>query len=307
MKKTLLVTGGSGFIGRNIKEQLSTYYDILAPTHHELDLVSQESIEKYYADHNVDCVINCANIGGSRKHYAVPNVVEQNVKIFYNLTMYGDQEWMIHLGSGAEYDKSQSLHKVNETEIEFGLPKDDYGISKYIISKLAMEERCTILRLFGVFGKYEDYEYKFISNAIVKNLIGLPITINQNVIFDWLYINDLVRSLPYFIEFKQGYKSYNITPTVSTDLITIANIINNLSETPSKIIVKNDGLNNEYTGNNSRFLSKCGDFEFTPIETAISELMDYYKMILPSIDKKSIKRDRYSKRCKTIQTNVGVK
>ena len=71
---------------------------------------------------------------------------------------------------------------------------NDYGFSKYLISQyIEKSDNCVCLRLFGVFGKYEDYEYKFISNAIVKNLLQMPIRIRQNVYFDWLYINDLMK------------------------------------------------------------------------------------------------------------------
>ena len=47
------------------------------------------------------------------------------------------------------------------------------------------------LRLFGVFGRHEDYAIRFISNAICKTLFDLPITLRQNRTFSYLYVDDL--------------------------------------------------------------------------------------------------------------------
>lgn len=302
MKKTLLITGGNGFIGRNIKEQLYPKYNILAPSHSEIDLLTGSEVKRYFKNHDIDYVVNCANVGGNRKCQDT-DIVKKNVKMYLNLTTYGNFERIIQLGSGAEYDKSRSLNKISEYQFGEFIPNDDYGFSKYLISRcIGNREDAIGLRLFGVFGKYEDYEYKFISNAIVKNIIGLPIKINQNAVFDWIYIDDLIKLLEDFIIQSPPYKFYNITPTTSYDIITIANIINNISETKSKIIIENKGKNNEYTGNNERLLERYGGhFKFTPIETAIKTMFKYYQHILPSINTKKIKKDKYFDNC-TVRT-----
>lgn len=300
MKKTVLVTGGNGFIGRNIKEQLCSKYNILAPTHSELDLLSGSEVKTYFKEHNIDCVINGANVGGNRK-CCDTDTIKKNLKIYLNLTTYGDFEQIIQLGSGAEYDKSRSLNKISEYQFGEYIPSDDYGFSKYLISRcIGNREDAIGLRLFGIFGKYEDYEYKFISNAIIKNLIGLPIRINQNVVFDWLYINDFVRLLEDFIIQTPPYRFYNITPAKSYDLLTIANIINDTSNIKSKITIDHKGVNREYTGNNDRLLERYnGKFVFTSMEQSIKELMVYYQSILSTINTKKIKKDKYFDKCIT--------
>jgi len=298
MKKTLLITGGNGFIGRNIREQLCTRYNILAPSHSELDLLSSLEVKTYFKEHNIDYVINGANVGGSRKCNEV-DIVKKNIKMYLNLTTYGNFERIIQLGSGAEYDKTRPLHKISEYQFGEYIPADDYGFSKYLISRcISNREDAIGLRLFGIFGKYEDYEYKFISNAIVKNLLGLPIQINQNVVFDWLYVNDFIRLLEDFIIQTPPYRFYNVTATLSYDIVTIANIINKISSNKSKIIVEHKGKNYEYSGNNDRLLERYnGTFKFTPIEIAIKELIIYYQSILPNINPKKIMRDKYYDSC----------
>lgn len=298
MKKTLLITGGNGFIGRNIKEQLYARYNILAPSHSELDLLSGSKVKTYFKENNIDYVINGANVGGSRKCREI-DIVKKNIKMYLNLTTYGNFDRIIQLGSGAEYDKTRPLNKISEYQFGEYIPTDDYGFSKYMISRcISNREDAIGLRLFGIFGKYEDYEYKFISNAIVKNLLNLPIHINQNVVFDWLYINDFIKLLEDFIIQTPPYRFYNVTSTVSYDLLTIANIINEISPNKSKIIVEHKGKNNEYTGNNIRLMERYNNtFKFTPIENSIEELIRYYQSILPDINQKKIIKDKYYGNC----------
>lgn len=299
IKKTIFVTGARGFIGRNITEFFRDTATIIAPSHPQLDLLSQDAVNKFFREHEIDYVIHCANIGGNRKYSGSMDIVEKNMRIFFNLvenSRYFNK--FIHFGSGAEYDKSRPLSQINETSFGEFIPIDDYGFSKYSISKfIEKSENIVCLRLFGVFGKYEDFEYKFISNAILKNLLQLPIRIRQNVFFDWLYINDLMRIIPYFFDHEPRDKIFNITPGKPLDLITIGHLINSCSKFTSEIIVDTPELNNEYSGDNSRLLAQIGNFQFTPMPEAISELMEYYCSILPQVDSDAIIKDEYAKYC----------
>jgi GDP-L-fucose synthase len=275
MNKTILVTGGTGFIGRNIVEHFGSSATVLSPTHRQLDLLSQETVNKYFQEHEIDYVIHCANIGGSRKDTHIQDIIQTNVRMYFNLAENSHRfKRLINFGSGAEYDKRQHLSKVKEIDLGKSIPIDDYGFSKFLISKcLENYENHVCLRLFGVFGKYEDVETRFISNTILKNILGLPININQNVVFDYLYVNDLMTILPYFLEDELKYKTYNITPGKSIDLISITRMIN----PQAQLILRKKDLNHEYTGDNSRLLEQIGDRPFTPISRAISELTDFYK------------------------------
>ena len=149
-----------------------------------------------------------------------------------------------------------------------------------------------------MFGKYEDYDFKFISNAIVKNLLKLPIVINQNVKFDYMYINDCVKIVEKFIANAPKHNIYNLTTGSKIDLVTIAKKINSISDFKSEVIVKNPGLGIEYSGSNSR-LQKEIDFRFTPFDNALKELFKYYSSVLSDIDRKAIEKDEYMKYCKT--------
>ena len=220
--------------------------------------------------------------------------------MFFNLAAaLNSERRMISLGTGAEYGHRYYQPKMREDYFGTHIPEDAYGFSKYVCAKYIENSNNIInLRLFGVFGMYEDYEFKFISNSIVKNLLNLPIEICQNVYFDYLYIEDLVRIIECFITNEPSAKVYNVTPSDSIDLLTIVNIINRISGTPSAVKVLNEGLNTEYSGDNARLTNELGEKIFTPYEDAIKELYEWYKFNIDKIDRQVIEKDECIKKCR---------
>ncbi|MBU2703211.1 GDP-L-fucose synthase [Sporomusaceae bacterium BoRhaA] len=298
----VLITGAGGFVGRNLEEYFSGKHEIFAATHADLDLLDDSAVKNYIEENQIEFIIHCASYGGSRKsNYDEKNdnVVEQNLRMFFNLERCLTPNMrMVYLGSGAEYDRLHWSHKMSEEYFDTYVPADSYGYAKYLISKyIEQTDNIVCLRIFGLFGKYEDYRFKFISNAIVKNLLKMPITINQNVVFDYLYIGDFVKLVKYMIGNKPKEKHYNITPTQSIDLVTIAEIINEISDFKSKIIVLYEGMNREYSGDNNKLLSEVGNFQFTEYVKSIEELYQYYSSIFDTLDVEIIKNDLFISKC----------
>ena len=56
----VLVTGGTGQLGRSVVEHVSSAASILAPTRQELDLSSDADIRRAVRSHRPDAIINCA-------------------------------------------------------------------------------------------------------------------------------------------------------------------------------------------------------------------------------------------------------
>lgn len=278
MKKHVLITGAGGFVGKNLVEQLGSKYSILAPKRSELDLLDENQVRKYFEANNIDVVIHAAVVGGSRTEEHEENALGQNLRMFFNVVKQQKRfKRMIFLGSGAEYDKSRPLVKVREIEFGDSIPKDEYGFAKFLCSKYIEKTRKVVcLRIFGLFGKYEDYRFRFISNAICQNLRGKPITMNQNVVFDYVFVDDFVKVVDHFIGHIPRDRFYNIGSGHRIDLVTIAKTINQVSKRKSKIVIKHKGLNNEYSCDNSRLRREIPGLRFRSHNKAIAELYSWY-------------------------------
>lgn len=288
--KKIFLTGGDGFIGKNILEILGEKYNFLSPTSKELDLTNSQAVYSFLEKEKVDVIIHTANIGGPRGEEVPPDATYTNLKMFFNLVRAKDfYKKMIMFGSGAEYDKSRPIIKIKETEFDKLVPTDQYGFYKYVCSKYAEKaDYITHIRLFSGYGKYERYKTRFISNAICKVLFDLPISINKNVFFDFIYVNDLVKIIDCLVEKETKHKVYNVGSGNRIDLLTIAQKVLQISGKNLPITVKNSGFNNEYTCDISRFLAEFPDFQFTDLDQSIKEMFEYYKSVLPEIDKESL-------------------
>ena len=293
--KKVLVTGGSGFIGRNIAESyLNGKYEIIAPKRSELDCSDDESVKHYFFNNSFDVVIHSAAKPGHRNAADTSSLLYTNSRMIFNLLKYqGSWGKLLNMGSGAIYDMRHYEPKMKESYFGSYIPADEHGYNKYIFGQLIPHlSRVYDFRIFGIFGKYEDYAIRFISNAICKAIFDLPITLRQNRRFDYLYIDDLMPILEHFIEQDPTEKAFNITPDTSIELLEIAKIVKRISGKSIDIVVAQDGLGMEYSGDNNLLRTEISGLNFTPIETSIKNLYDWYQANIAALNKKALLQDK---------------
>jgi len=296
----ILITGGSGFIGRNLAEQLASTYAVLAPSSAELDLLNEQAVCEYLSVHRFDVIVHAATTRSNRRVAAPPDMLDRNCRMFFNLARnQGQFGKMIHFGSGAEYDRVQLPARVREDYFDTHVPKDAYGFSKYICAKyIERSDRIVDLRLFGVFGAYEDYTVRFISNACCRALKGLPIVLRQDIVFDYLYVKDLVKLTRWFIENNARHKAYNVCtghPAALTELArVIARVSVQVSGRKPNVSVMTEGMELEYSADNSRMLTEMGAYRFWDLEDAIGDLYAWYEQC-EELDVESLRFDEQSK------------
>lgn len=269
----LLITGSTGFVGRNLKEYFQPRYEgVCCPKRLELDLLDAPAVRAYLEKNGFDAVIHCGVSYSS---------VEENLKMYFNFERCsGSFGKMLCVGSGAEYgSKNEVSPRTKEDAFGRHMPSDIYGFSKFVTARDIEAFRRNIynLRVFGIYGKYEDYRQRFISNNICRVLSGLDISINKNVAFDYLYVDDFSKIAELYAKKDPARRSYNICTGKTVDLLTLAGLVRKADGRGVPITVKEEGLGPEYSGDNSLFTEEFGEFPYTTHEKALEELYRWYK------------------------------
>lgn len=276
--KKILLTGSSGFVGSNVLPFLEKQYSVYAPPRKELDVRNAKQVKSYLKKNNFDIVLHFASPSPIRSAHldSYETLFEDSLKIFMNF--YNMRDFfgrMLYSGSGAEFDKRRDIKMVRENEIGQYIPDDSYGLSKYIINELASNsENIYNFRIFACYGPNE-YKSKFIRHCIHCCMLNSPITIKQDCYFDYLYIDDYAKYILYFIDHIPKFHDYNATSGTRIKLSAIADIVRRQMNSSLPIAILSDGMNNEYTANNTRILQETGIKELISLEAGIASLIKW--------------------------------
>jgi GDP-L-fucose synthase len=289
MIKNILLTGAGprGFVGRNLAEAFNEKYTLFTPGSKELDLRDYEATARYIDKHKIDAIIHSSS--------SIENTLDSDLKMYFNLEKLSrNMDKMIYFGSGAEFDKRFDIVMASEDDIGKRMPVDGYGFAKYIMTTHArLSRNVYCIRLFGIFGKYEDWTYKFISNICCKAVYNLPLTIRRECKFDYIYIDDLPNVVEWILEYKPKYHDYNFTygsPVLLTELTEMT--LKAAGKELEVIMLNPEGLNNEYTSSNERLTNELSSFKPTRLEIAVEKLYKYYVDTKDSIDYKVLEQTR---------------
>jgi len=295
----ILLTGGSGFIGRNLVEHLSRDHEVFAPTHADLDLTDNRAVDAWFGAHGVDAVVHGAVRPGHRAAQDPSRQLWSNLRMFFNIVRNGDRfERLVFLSSGAVYDTRDALVSVAEKRLGASVPEDEHGLSKYAIARyleaLGPWGRPSVveLRLFGVFGPYEDYSVRFISNAICRALCDLPITLRQDRRFSYLFIHDLMPVVDWALAAQPAHVAYNVAPDWTDSLYDLGVSISRRSHKRLPVLVANEGSGTEYSADNARLRNELPNVTFTPTEASVDRLFRWYADRVSEIDRSRLESDK---------------
>lgn len=279
--KKLLLTGRTGFIGRNILATLEESFDVIAPVRQDVDLLDDSAVVHYLNREQFDLVLHCANPNPVKNPTSDGKIdmLEGSLRLFMNFYQHQDLFGkMIFLGSGAEFDKSLDMVQIEEGDLGRSIPRDGYGFAKFIMTSLARQSSNIYnARVFACFGPY-DHASKFITHVIRCCLRQQPITIRQDCYFDYIYVSDLGKILVRLLQMNLKHHDYNVCSGQRNALRTIAEIIcDQMGYDRGKIVVNHAGWNKEYTGSNERFMQENPDFTYLPLEEGISRQIAWEK------------------------------
>lgn len=278
MRRILLTGAGPhGFVGRNLAPALRERYEVFTPSSRELDLCDYDLLAGYVEKHRVDTVIHGALQNVLRT--GAEDVMLHDMQMFYNIDkLSGQLDKVLYFGSGAEFDRRLPLEMIREEELGRSIPAEYYGLEKYVMNLHARGSRNIYnLRLFGIFGKYEHWQSKFISNLCCKAVYGLPLNIRQNCMFDYLYVEDLAPIVIWFLEHEPRFHDYNVCTGRPVSLREIADVVLEVSGKTLPVIVAKEGWNLAYTADNSRLTNETGTLQLHDLKSAAEELYSYYK------------------------------
>ena len=229
-KRTVLITGASGFVGRATCERLETEINIVAPAQSQLDIEQGSTqLSLLVAEHDVDTIIHLAN----------PRVFSSNVALGKTLAMLRNvldvcenRDVPLIYPSGWEIYSGYSGSILADESVP-PFPRGPYGETKYLAEMLiehwqrTSKLRCTILRSSPVYGAAGS-KPKFIYNFIEKAKHAEPIVThhynNGAPALDLLHIDDFVEAIASSLQ-REYVGTLNIGTGIVTPTFAIAEMI----------------------------------------------------------------------------------
>ena len=262
----ILVTGGAGFIGRNLAEylleenQVIIYDNLSNSSKSDIDpLIDKgakfvnEDILDYLSlqksSVGCDLIIHLAAKSGVEDSILNP---ETTMEVNFNGTenimrccVENKITKLIFASSASVYaDSKMPINENSHTD-----PQSPYGKSKLeaekIIKKYSTEFEIDsiILRMFNVYGKRQNIKYAGVISKFISNILECkPLEINGdgNQTRDFVSINDIVDAFVCAIKNIKGKRAkiYNIGYGKSTTVNELAKILTEISRKKIKIIHK---------------------------------------------------------------------
>ena len=223
--KKIFLTGGSGLVGRNIREHPSfKKLEILAPRREELDLTDFQAVLAWLARYKPDIVIHADGlVGGITANMANPlSFLDTNTNIGRNVIMAARSfniKKLVNLGSSCMYPISIEgpLKEINLMEGKLEPTNEGYALAKLVTMKLCQYVRYENPSLFyktlipcNLFGRFDNFDPKtahLVASAI-KKVHAAKADNNETVTIwgdgtarrEFLYAGDLADAIFYAIE-----------------------------------------------------------------------------------------------------------
>ena len=222
---TLLLTGGSGLVGRNIQNHIaSDRWNIIAPSSNDLNLMDYTSVKSFFNECKPDIVLHCAGrVGGISANIMEPvTFLDSNIVIGRNVIMGAREakiKKLINLASTCIYPREAENPLKEEYILEGKLEPTNEG---YAIAKIVALRLCQYIRkedpsynyktlipcnLYGRFDKF-DPKNSHLLPAIIHKVHQAKIIGKQSVEIwgdgsarrEFMYIEDLANAIYFALE-----------------------------------------------------------------------------------------------------------
>lgn len=231
----VLVTGASGFVGKNLVKSLFSKYEFYGYSRKTLEQIKYfqgditDSIKLGNALENIDTVVHLAGvIRGSKKEFYHTNVLgAQNLS---NQALKHNVKKIIYISSLA----AQGPKDKNEPVSYYGYTK---RFAEIELQKNSNHYRLIIIRPPVIYGPYESEVFKIIKFAYQS---GIFFVLKDRLI-NFVYIGDLIKAVDLVLEDDKIFNGvYTICESKAYNFLEIANIIAYHLNKKLKIITIND-------------------------------------------------------------------
>jgi len=230
--KKVLITGATGFLGKNLVERLQDEYRVIGVGSQDFDLRSQFDVEVMLSSYRPDVVIHAAgSVGGIGANKANPGkFMYDNLIMGTNIIEEARQQGVskfVMLGTVCSYPKITRV-PFKEEDIWLGYPEETnapYGIAKKTLMKLLeaynSQYDMNVANLIPVnmYGPYDHFN--LISSHVIPALIlkihkarntQEPITVwgTGKASREFLYVKDCVDAIAKAIEIDVPPEPINI-------------------------------------------------------------------------------------------------
>lgn len=276
----ILVTGGSGFIGKAFIKRYKKTFDIVAPSHDQMDLTDARSVDAFFNGHEFGAVVHLAGLSETGKSQVLE---ADNVIMFKNIqyvaVRHGVKK-LITVGEGVDFDRSYPI--VDFTEDMFGahIPTDGYGLGKYMITSLAGKDKIsTVLRMFNVFGAGGGQSSPINKIVAAGSRGKAKIVIDRDRVVSGISIDDAVHVIGEFILKNYPRGDYNLVAADKMSYLEIAKLVKRMVKKDGdniEIVVKNPVPDNEYSASNDKLVSTTG-IKISTMQSGIKKLYQELK------------------------------
>ena len=256
-RKKLLITGANGFLGSRIAAYYAQKYEILTPSHKEMDIADSEQVAEVFQEYIPDIVIHCAAISDvgrcereTEESYRINvlgsvNLAKASAEIGAKCIICSSDQ--VYFGSMIE-----GAHQENE-ELT---PCNVYGQHKKEAEQRCLEinQDVCLLRLSWMYdmktlreGEHSDFFRNLINQLEREEKLYFPIYDKRGI----TDVNEVVRNLEKTFKIKGGV--YNFGSTNDKDTYhTVYEVFMKLGMDVSRL-----GMNVEAFRENPRNLCMC--------------------------------------------------
>ena len=291
----VLVTGGTGLVGKHLKD---IFPNAIYLSSSDCNLLNDVEVIAMYSTIKPDIVIHlAARVGGIVDNINYPvEYLEQNILMNTNVIKYAhkfDVSRLIGILSTCVYPDIVNKYPMKEEELFNGPPtltNFSYGFAKRCMAahinayvKQYNKKWCYLIpcNLYGEYDKYEEHHSHFVS-ALIKKIHEAKDTIKVwgtgNPLRQFMHAEDLARIIVYMIE-NDMIDNFNVAPDYVHSIEEITKIgLEFCGKSNLKIVYDNTKPDGQYRKDvdSSKLISAMKEFKFIPLGDGIKRVYDNF-------------------------------